>query len=384
MNKVYNNIDKIASSIQDFLIKIGVTRKTQLKIIPFIVIGMILSESSVCLDIAKSLTSHFCDIQLSSIKKRISRFFKNKIFKPYSFYDLVIRFVIKNYKAKHNDKRVHIIFDHMFSHDNFTVFMISMRIGKIGIPLWFRCFKGNNDPNAFAEDTLKEGITYVSSLFPDDYDLIFLADRWFNSTSLLAHIASLGHTFVIRAKGNIKVLVYDKKEGFKIWKNLNDLFAYEYHSNFFNDVEITEARFHVNVTISKKKGVKEPWIILTNASVDKAIKDYSYRFGGIESLFKNQKSNGFYMENVCNASIEYFTCMYTLVCFSTLFLTILGTDYTKNSNCYKKVKIETHTKINGIKTRVMSLFNVGLTLFHIAYNSKVYIRIPFNFILYDV
>ena len=80
--------------------------------------------------------------------------------------------------------------------------------------------------------------------------------------------------------------------------------------------------------------------------------------------------------------------MYTLVCFSTLFLTILGTDYSKNSRCYKKVKITTHKFFieDGIriKRRVMSLFNTGLTLFHLAFNSSKYIGIPFTFTLYDI
>ena len=71
----------------------------------------------------------------------------------------------------------------MFSQDNYTVFMISMRIDKQGIPLWFRCFKDKDDPKAFNEKLLKQGISYVSNLFSDDFDLIFLADRWFNSTS---------------------------------------------------------------------------------------------------------------------------------------------------------------------------------------------------------
>ena len=34
--------------------------------------------------------------------------------------------------------------------------------------------------------------------------------------------------------------------------------------------------------------------------------------------------------------------MYTLVCTSILFLTILGCDYSKNTKCYKSTKIETH------------------------------------------
>ena len=75
----------------------------------------------------------------------------------------------------------------MFSHNNFTVFMIIMRIGKHGIPLWFRCFKGNAPSNAMAESLIKDGISYVSNLFSTDFDLIFLADRCFNSSNLLKH-----------------------------------------------------------------------------------------------------------------------------------------------------------------------------------------------------
>lgn len=116
----------------------------------------------------------------------------------------------------------------------------------------------------------------------------------------------------------------------------------------------------------------------------KAIKDYGYRFGVIESIFKNQKSNGFYMESTVNASLKYFESMYTIVCFTTLFLTILGADYTKNSNCYKNVKLTTHKKFKDGVKRVMSLFNIGLTLFKLAFNSNKYIRIPFSFTLYDI
>ena len=75
--------------------------------------------------------------------------------------------------------------------------------------------------------------------------------------------------------------------------------------------------------------------------------------------------------------------MYTIACFTTLFLTIFGADFTKNSRCYKNVKITTHKISNGIRKRVMSLFNIGLTLFNCAFNSSKYIRIPFSFTLYD-
>ena len=389
MNKVYNSQNDIASEMKEFLLKVNPNiRKTQLKIIPFISLGMIISESSVASDIAKTLKDDFSLVQHESVIRRIKRLFKNKLFDPYKFYDDVIRYVISNYKPKHDDKRVHITFDHMFSHDNYTVFMITMRVGKQGIPLWFRCFKDKDDSNAFEEKLLKEGISYVSSLFDSSYKLIFLADRWFNSTTLLQHIDSLGHTYCIRLKRNIKVFIYDKKEGHKVWKFLDEITPDKYHSKSFNDILLTDNSYKTNIVISKTDGVSEPWIIVTNGSTRRAIKDYGYRFGSIESVFKNQKSNGFYIESVVKADLDYFTSMYTLVCFSTLYLTILGADYSKNSSCYKTVKITTHKYFieNGIrvKKRVMSLFNTGLTLFHLAFNSSRYIRLPFSFTLYDI
>lgn len=383
MNKVYNTQEDFASHICDFLKKVFPNiRKTQLNIIPYIILGMILSESTVASKIAKSLKGSFSDIQPNSVVKRIRRLFKNKLFDPYLFYDKIIRFVISTYKKKHSDKRIHIIFDHMFSHENYTVFMITMRIGKQGIPLWFRCFKGIPS-DAFKYSLIKDGISYVSNLFPKDFDLIFLADRWFHSIDLMKHINSLGHTYCLRLKKDFKVLVFDKKEGHDVWKTIDDLTSYEYHSSFYSNIILTEQEYQTNLVISKKHTHEEPFIIVTNGDIKRAIKDYSYRFGGIETGFKNQKSNGFRLESTVNASEKYFQSMYSLMCVSQLFLTILGTEYSKNTKCYKNVKITTHQNKQS-KIRIMSLFKVGLTLFHLAFNSTKNIRIPYRFILYDI
>ena len=116
-----------------------------------------------------------------------------------------------------------------------------------------------------------------------------------------------------------------------------------------------------------------------------AIQNYSYCFGFIEYVFKNQKSNVLYLEAINNASEKVYNTMYTMACTVVLFLTIIGADYSKNTNCYKNEKIITHKvyKDKG-KVRVMSLFRIGLTLFHRAVNSTKYIRLPIRFILYDI
>ncbi len=76
--------------------------------------------------------------------------------------------------------------------------------------------------------------------------------------------------------------------------------------------------------------------------------------------------------------------MYTLVCFCVTFLVILGTTYTKNKNQYKNEYIRTHSIRNSKRIRIMSLFNIGLTLFKRAFSYTKYIYIPFNLKLYDI
>ncbi len=90
------------------------------------------------------------------------------------------------------------------------------------------------------------------------------------------------------------------------------------------------------------------------------------------------------IESTVNASMKFFKSMYTFACLGILSLTIIGADYAKNKRCYKNVKIKTHTTSKGKKNRISSLFNTGLTLFNIAFNSLRYIRLPFRFILYDI
>lgn len=386
MNTIYNNQQIFASNISNFLkICNNNIRKTQLNIIPYVVLGMILSESSVSCDIAKELKDEFSLIKFDSVNKRIKRLFNNKLFDPYSFYNSIIKYVISTYKKKHCDKRVHLIFDHMFSHDNFTVFMISMRIGKQGIPLWFRCFKGKNDSDAFKLSTITQGIDFVSSLFSKDFNLIFLADRWFNSVKLMEHIDSLGHTYVIRLKGKYKVTYFDYIKRHNVDTFTQNLSGKKYKCKYYNNISYTENNYKTNIVISDSIASNQtPWIIATNGDPRRAVKDYSYRFGGIECLFKNQKSNGFYIESTVNCSLKYFTSMYTLMSFASLFLILLGADFTKNSNCYKNIKLTTHKVIKNHRKRVMSLFNIGLTIFKRSFNSTFYIRIPYSFILYDL
>ena len=395
MSKLYNTQSDITTSLRNFFIKNCKLRKTQLNILPAIIFGMVSSESCITNDIIKKLKDEFELVHPESVERRIRRFFNNNLFNNYKFYEDCIKAIIKTYKLNHSDNRIHIVMDHMFMKDNFTVFMITMRIGKQSIPLWFRCFKGKSSPDAFKESLLEEGIDFVSNLFSDkNVHLIFLGDRWFNSVKLMKYINNLGYTYVFRLKENYKCYVFDKKEGHKVWKHIKDLFHYKYKATNYENIGFSKYNLETNIVIGPTKSEQlkkidnekaefEPWIIITNGDPKRALKDYSYRYGAIEFLFKAEKSNGFFLENSSVSNLKAFENMYTCICFSYLWMSILGIEYSRNCACYKKLKISCTKKYKSGRKRILSLFKTGLILFNRAFNSKIPIRLPFSFILYD-
>ena len=103
-------------------------------------------------------------------------------------------------------------------------------------------------------------------------------------------------------------------------------------------------------------------------------------------MFKNQKSNGFYLEATMTRNIHAFENLYSITCFAVLFLTIYGTYYEKNKyKVFRNFKLKTsYQKSDKSRARYMSLFNTGLTLFKLAINSSIYISIPYTLKLYDI
>ena len=128
MNKLYNTQKNLASDLAKIFKKVSNVTKPQLKIIPYIILGMIEAESVVTADIVKKLKGNFLKVFPASTTRRLERFFNNPKFNVYKFYDEIIREVIKNYKI--NKKEIHITMDHMYCRDDFTVLVFSMRLGK--------------------------------------------------------------------------------------------------------------------------------------------------------------------------------------------------------------------------------------------------------------
>lgn len=200
----------------------------------------------------------------------------------------------------------------------------------------------------------------------------------------MQHIDSLGDTYYIRTKTNVSITI-DNYEDSDMISSISDIEPLLTKSKYFDSVKITSFKYPTKLAVSKTDSHNEPYFILTNGDTRKAIKTYSYRFGSIEFIFKNQKSNGFYLEATKMRNIQAFSTLFTLVCVALLWLTILGSDYCKNQNHFKNFfKIKVSKKNGGGFKRILSLFNTGLIFFNLAYDSCRYVNLKCNFILYDI
>lgn len=93
--------------------------------------------------------------------------------------------------------------------------------------------------------------------------------------------------------------------------------------------------------------------------------------GSIEFLFKNHKSNGFYLESTQMRNIHAFTSLFTLANVAILWLTIISIDYSKRgSKVAKYFKITYSKRVtsgcsnnrNANYERYYSIFNTRIDI----------------------
>lgn len=382
--KAYYNQEKISSSFRKFFKNFFTLSKPHLKLICFILTGIISAESVVTADIARKLKDDFSNINMESIERKFRRFFSSFSSIAYNFYNFFITYIVSKYVVKHSDSKVHITFDHMFCKNKFTILLFSLRIGKQGIPLWFRCFKYKGSSEAYKIDLINQGISYCHNLFANkNYHIIFLADRWFSNVVILSHIESLNAYYCVRSKSYF-TYTYINSKGELITSHLRDIKPLKFRGKFLENVFFTRKMFKTNIVISNSSNTDEPWILLTNDKVSQAIKNYSYRFGSIECIFKSQKSNGFRLESTNTQKLEHFISLFTIMCVALVWLTIIGADYVRNKHHYKLKFRDIRKHKNGSTTRLYSFFNLGLSIFNRCYYNYIDFKLKFNFILYDI
>ena len=272
--KIFNNLlDKFISCAHFLPLPL-------LKFIPLISLALIQKESVILSDLAPIIAA-LRGTHIDSSERLIRFALHNQNYDFHAFYSLFIRFILSNYKIKHEDNKTIVSLDHMYVEDRFTILMFTLKVGKTSIPLWFNEFN-YHDSDAYLFPIFKEAIKTCHDLVKlnnPNAKIQLLADRWFgNHIKILDYINILGDTYNFRTKGSLLVLDMDKKEKHHIWKNINKLDSYIYKSKFYPHSLITRNRFETNIVISPSFNHKEPLYLLTNGDMSSAVKDYTKRF----------------------------------------------------------------------------------------------------------
>ena len=397
MNKLYNTESNIAKDLQDFFQNLDFNlHKPQAKMLPHLLTSIINAENITTLDISKIYIDDSLLTNNSSIQKKIWRFLNTSRFNGTSFYNLVIKKVISKISSLKHQKLV-VTIDHMYTSGRFVTLMFSLKVGNGSIPLWFSSDKTrpyklsqkdfDNQKCLFTPNVIFNAVREVADLLkPINAKITFLADRWFFNLNLMKLIQDLGHFFCIRARVNssIRFLIYDFKEKHHIYKHFSDLSIQKHHAKYYENIPFGKLGFVCNLSISRNIiSDDEPWFILSNIPPNQALREYSHRFGAIETLFKNQKSNGFNLEKTHTRNLHAFENLYSLVCFACTWLSIIGEDYIKNFNNVKnKLYIRFIKMLNKKKIKILSSFNLGLTIFKRCYSSYINYKIKCNMKLY--
>jgi hypothetical protein len=161
----------------------------------------------------------------------------------------------------------------------------------------------------------------VPALLPVGVKVIFLADRGFADTALLAQLRRLGWHFRIRIKATFSVVrpghPFGKVEEFSLAPG---------RALFLHNVAITAEQFGpVSLALARHTSTGEYWYIVSDEPTTlRTFAEYGRRFD-IEENFLDDKSNGFQLESSLVRDAAALTRLCFVVAVATLYLVAQGT-----------------------------------------------------------
>jgi hypothetical protein len=161
----------------------------------------------------------------------------------------------------------------------------------------------------------------VPALLPAGVKVVFLADRGFADTDLMAHLQRLGWHFRIRIKATFSV----GRPGQPLCK-VEDFSLAPGRALFLHQVTITAEQFGpVSLALARHSRNGEYWYIVSDEPTSVfTFAEYGRRFD-IEENFLDDKSNGFQLESSLVRDPDALTRLCFVLASATLYLVAQGT-----------------------------------------------------------
>jgi hypothetical protein len=251
-----------------------------------------------------------------SIVRRFRRWLDNERIPVHEYYAPLIREALSDW----GKQVLYLALDTSQLWGRFCIIRLSLIYRGRAVPLVWRVIAHGSSSVAF--ETYRLLLEQAQVLIPPGCQVVFLADRGFADTELMAYLRdSLHWHWRIRIKSSF--LVY--RPGQRRIK-ISSISLKRGQAHFWHAVYITADQFGpVHLALAKPHGLQEEWLIVSDQPTDVTTFDeYGLRFE-IEESFLDDKSNGFQLESSLIRSAEALSRLCLALAFATLFLVCQGT-----------------------------------------------------------
>lgn len=252
-----------------------------------------------------------------STVRRFSRWLNNKRIEIHDLYGPIIQEALTEW----GDNTLYLALDTSMLWDRFCHIRVSVIYRGRAIPLIWKTIEHGSSSVSF--ESYCALLDTAAKLLPRGCTVVFLADRGFADTTLMAYLnETLQWHWRIRIKSSF--LVYRRNQR---RCKISSIQLKRGQARFWHNVYITDNRFGVvHLALAKPHGTKEDWLIVSNQPTHVTTFDeYGLRFD-IEENFLDDKSNGFQLESSLIRSAEALSRLCLVLAVATLFLVCQGTE----------------------------------------------------------
>lgn len=252
-----------------------------------------------------------------SVVRRFSRWLNNQRIQVHALYGPIIQEALTAW----GDYTIYLALDTSMLWDQFCHIRISVIYRGRAIPLIWDTIE--HQSSTVSLEAYLGLLEKAAELLPLNCNVVFLADRGFVDTDLMAYLSeTLQWHWRIRIKSNFWVYRPGKQRC-----KVGQVRLKRGQARFWHNVYITADRFDpVHLALAQPYGVKEEWFIVSDQPTDVTTFDeYGLRFD-IEENFLDDKSNGFQLESSLFRSAEVISRLCLVLALATLVLVCQGVE----------------------------------------------------------
>jgi hypothetical protein len=259
------------------------------------------------------VSSRACYAQ--STQRRFARWLQNPRIEIHPLYASLIQTALAEW-GKHT---LYLALDTTMLWNRYCVIRLSVIYRGRAVPLVWEVLEHGSSSVAY--ERYAALLDVVPALLPLGVKVVFLADRGFADTALLAHLRQLRWHFRIRSKASFGV----SRPGHRPCK-VEDFSLAPGRALFLHHVTITAERYGpVSLALARHSSTRECWYVVSDepTSVHTFV-EYGWRFD-IEETFLDDKSNGFQLESSLLRNADAVARLCLVLAVTTLYLVAQGT-----------------------------------------------------------